>query len=163
MSRVWLALILAAQASGVCAAADSLCLTGEQAVFSCPVGRKLVSLCASPDLTPTTGTLHYRFGRKGAVELDYPRQAGHPRQFFSASVLSYSDGGGDYLRFSSGEFEYVIYSALGRGWEKEGVVVTRKGEQLASLVCRGAALGPEGWARVYKAQLPRATADFELP
>jgi len=53
--------------------AATLCHPDEQIVFNCTVkSGKIVSLCRSPELTQHQGVLHYRFGRPGAVELQFP-------------------------------------------------------------------------------------------
>lgn len=74
------------------------CKPDERVVFSCPFKRgKTASLCASPDLTRTTGTLQYRYGVVGKTpELMYPDledrtvERNHPKNWFgwSSSYLS---------------------------------------------------------------------------
>src|ERR1044072_10023016 len=51
----------------------TLCEKGERVIFSCPVKRpaKIVSLCASKNLTSETGYLQYRFGLPGKIELQF--------------------------------------------------------------------------------------------
>src|SRR6266480_5829555 len=53
---------------------NSLCTKDERVVFSCPVKRpaKIVSVCASKDLTSEHGYLQYRFGLPGKIELEFP-------------------------------------------------------------------------------------------
>ncbi|WP_186417012.1 hypothetical protein [Bosea sp. CS1GBMeth4] len=135
----------------------SLCLAGEAAVFSCATGGKIASLCASAEIGPGRGSLTYRFGRKGAVELTHPAAPLPPDQAFSAAVVGDAGSAGDILRFSRGEIGYTLYSIIvkGRG-EREGVLVTRNGTRLADLPCKGTALGSDGWQRVYRARLPKA-------
>jgi len=55
-------------------AAPSLCADGEQVLLSWQVikNAKLVSLCASRDFGKDTGYIQYRFGRPGAIELEFP-------------------------------------------------------------------------------------------
>src|SRR5882762_6235267 len=50
---------------------NSLCAKDERIIFSCPVKRpaKMVSVCASKDLTSHRGYLQYRFGLPGNIEL----------------------------------------------------------------------------------------------
>src|SRR5258706_2400818 len=54
---------------------NSLCAKDERLIFSCPVKRaaKIVSVCASKDLTNDHGYLQYRFGVPGKIELAYPQ------------------------------------------------------------------------------------------
>jgi hypothetical protein len=55
--------------------ANTLCAPNERIIFSCPIRKsaKLVSLCASKDLTSNRGYLQYRFGAPGKIELEYPK------------------------------------------------------------------------------------------
>lgn len=72
------------------------CKAAERVVFSCPFKHgKTASLCASADLSPTDGTLQYRYGVVGKTpELTFPtleEGAGardHPKTWFQ---WSYSD------------------------------------------------------------------------
>jgi hypothetical protein len=54
--------------------ARTLCAADQKVIFSCPFkGGKTVSICASPDLSASVGSLQYRFGRVGKrPELIYP-------------------------------------------------------------------------------------------
>src|SRR5712671_7874378 len=54
---------------------NSLCAKDERIIFSCPVKRpaKIVSLCASKDLTSERGYLQYRFGLPEKIELEFPK------------------------------------------------------------------------------------------
>src|SRR5437588_8591000 len=62
----------------------TMCETGERIIFSCPVKHpaKIVSLCASKDLTSERGYLQYRFGLPGKVELEYPKDRNGSQQKF---------------------------------------------------------------------------------
>src|SRR5262249_11408484 len=66
---------------------NSLCATSEKIIFSCPVKRpaKIVSLCASKDLTSDRGYLQYRFGLPGKVELEFPKDRTATQQKFQYS------------------------------------------------------------------------------
>jgi hypothetical protein len=154
-----LAVIVAALACGP-AAADtrpSLCQAGETAVFSCAIGGKTASLCASGDIGPGQGSLSYRFGRKGAVELIHPDKPVPPDQAFSAAVVGDAGFAGDIVRFSRGDTRYTLYSIIVKGQgERDGILVTRGGRQLADLKCRDFALGSDAWKLLYRAKLPKA-------
>lgn len=51
----------------------SLCQADERAWFSCETqSGKLISFCGSPDLKAKKAYVQYRFGRRGAVELEWP-------------------------------------------------------------------------------------------
>ena len=153
--------------------AGSFCSTAEVAVFHCPTrGSKQVSVCASRTATAQTGTLQYRFGKRGgAPEIRLPAKATPPARSASADTLMFSGGGGAWLRFRSGEHTYTVFTAMGR-WgaggvhaEKEGVVVERAGRQVAFLPCEDIAEGQLGPELFGKLGLGPATPDegFLLP
>src|SRR4051794_2514507 len=64
--------------------ANSLCAKDERIIFSCPIKRpaKIVSVCASRDLTSDRGYLQYRFGLPYKVELEFPKERAGSQQKF---------------------------------------------------------------------------------
>lgn len=135
----------------------SLCQAGEVAIFSCAIGGKIASLCASPDIGPGQGSLAYRFGRKDAIELTHPDKPVPPDQAFSTAVVGDAGFAGDIVRFSRGETRYTLYSIIVRGQgERDGIRVTRDGRQRADLKCKSFALGADAWKLLYRAKLPKA-------
>jgi hypothetical protein len=75
------------------ASAGARCTAGEVPVFSCATtSGKVVSLCASPDLSETAGSLRYRFGRPGRVELAHPQDKTPPQAAFRAGIIGASGG-----------------------------------------------------------------------
>ena len=166
LSRSSAAILLFFAATASAHARESLCSKDEQIAFSCRVGNKLASLCASADLSKTTGYVQYRYGRKDKVELVFPESKAHPRAYFRWGVNGYSGGGTDYFRFSNKGYDYVVYSGIGKGWAKDGIVVEKNGKRLSSQVCKNDALGPDNWAVMYSADLPRIEGDgneFDMP
>lgn len=141
----------------------SLCSPSEATVFACPIGQKVVSVCSTrrPDKSVV---LRYVYGKLGKPELSLANTAGSGAPMTSGS-LAYSGGGGDYVRVRNGPYAYVVYSAMGRGWEQEGLVVEKDGRRISAQTCGGAraALGPNGWQDVYAAHLPDDKAGFEKP
>jgi len=150
----------------------SFCGTGESIVFSCGVGAKMVSVCASKDAAPARGSLQYRFGRTDSrepLEMILPPRPMTPKKSASGGTVSFSGGGGSWLRFHNGPYGYVVYTAIGK-WgptgetrEKEGVVVERAGKVVASLKCSTratSALGPEWFEAL---GIETNDEDFELP
>lgn len=71
------------------------CKADERVIFSCPFKHgKTASLCASSDLTKTTGTLQYRYGEVGKKpELMFPDledrtvERNHPKNWFDWSSV----------------------------------------------------------------------------
>lgn len=166
-SLLLLSIISLVQAGDVTAApkAPSHCSAQEKIIFSCPTSRtKVVSVCSSPSLTATSGTLQYRFGVVGPKpEFMFPQSQEHPKKYFQSGTLMYSGGGGAYLEFSSNDFKYVIFTGSGKGWEKEGVVVSKAGKQVAFLRCQSPSVSELGPDFFEHAGIPSAGDDFEIP
>src|SRR5258708_10855373 len=90
---------------------NTLCAKDERGIFSCPVKRaaKIVSVCASKDLTNDHGYLQYRFGLPGEIELEFPRdrkgtqEKFHYTHYFRAQVdlteISFTIEGYEYSVF----------------------------------------------------------------
>jgi hypothetical protein len=154
-----------ANESAAAPAARSHCSAQEKVIFSCPTSKtKLVSVCSSSSLTATAGYLQYRFGRLGGPpEFTYPATQEHPKKSFQSGTLMFSGGGGAYLEFSSGGYKYVIFTGSGKGWEKEGVVVSQSGKQVAFLRCQAGSTSELGPDFFEKAAIPDAADDFEIP
>jgi len=170
MAITFASVIAPAATSGVIAQAlkvASHCAPGEKVVFSCATtNAKLISLCSSSTLTPSDGYLQYRFGPGNKPELVYPATRGHPSKHFQFGSLFYSGGGGEFLKFSNGEYTYILFSALIKGeGDKAGVVVSKAGKRIAYLPCKGGTqveMAPDDFEKI---KIPRDPneADFEIP
>ena len=159
------AVLLALLQGPALAAGSSHCTAEQRTIFSCSTtARKIVSVCASPDLSASAGALQYRFGRARAAEWAYPAIDADWRSVTRAGVLTFSGGGGAYLAFANAPYRYIVYSAVGQGWgSKAGVVVEKSGKRVSSLRCRGGAsseLGPDLFAG---AGIAEDSSGFELP
>lgn len=88
----------------------SLCTSTEQTVFACMVGKKLLSICGSKELTPTVGYLQYRFGRSiDNLELEFPQEKTHPTQWFRfASPFSGAKSSLNKLQFQHSNYRYTV-------------------------------------------------------
>ena len=159
--------ITIAQGSHVAAtpAGATLCSPAEQVLFSCETPQqRVVSLCSSSLLTSTAGYLQYRFGKIGRdPELVYPTMREHPKKYFQSGTLTYACGGGAYVKFHSGEYTYVVFTGIGKGWKKEGVVVQKAGKQIAHLACQGPWTSEIGPDLFKKADIPQDLDNFEIP
>lgn len=166
MRNKWVALIgLLSFISWPAIAADSHCGQGEEIVFSCSLGKKLVSVCAANNLSPATGYVQYHFGPKSQPELLFPPATeSADRSVIRSGTLMFSGGGGAYLRFINGGYSYIVYTAIGKGWgTKEGVVVEKDHKQISSLKCLDVPdlkLGEDFFA---SAGLVADQDEFELP
>jgi hypothetical protein len=67
--------------------APTLCAAGERIIFSCLLRQpaKVVSVCASKDLTNEKGYLQYRFGLPAKIELEFPKDRANTQQQFEYS------------------------------------------------------------------------------
>lgn len=141
-----------------------LCRPGETPAFSCATGGKIASLCATPDAEGATRALTYRFGTRRKLELTYPDEGTRPPDAFRYRSAGYSAGGAEFLTFSISATKYILYSDYYRGKERDGIMVERGEKRIAHLLCRGTALdGREGWSRIYKAKVPQAEENFDVP
>jgi len=123
--------------------AQTLCKADELVVFSCPTKNHIASICASKDISKTSGFMQYRFGRLDHADMVYPDVGIKPADVFTAGTMMFSGGGGDWLRFSKGAFSYTIFSAFGK-WSSHsdgsgdaaGVAVRKNGKEFANFPCR---------------------------
>lgn len=161
-----LALLCTAASAAATSVAATLCRAGETVVFDCPIAHgKRASACASAALTAAAGTLQFRLGSLSKAELQWPAApAENWRDRVKAGQVMYAGGGGAYLRFAAPPLEYVVYSALGRGWgHKAGVMVLQDGQPKSVLRCRAPATGTMGPALARRAGLPEDGQELELP
>ena len=144
-------LAMSAFAASPClAAAPTLCHADEMVVFSCPTTARIVSICASKNISKDGGYMQYRFGRKDRLELAYPDLGSRPAEVFTSGTMMFSGGGGAWLRFSKQPFSYTIFSAIGK-WGRSGsvaaiagVAVQKDGKVFANYPCSVAAVGELG-------------------
>jgi hypothetical protein len=124
----------------------SLCSKGETVVFSCPLksSTKVVSLCSSEKLTKTEGFLQYRFGVRGNVELEYPKDRSRPEHAFHYNHYFRAQVDLTEISFSIDGYTYTISESF-NGEEKpaiseERLTVTRpNSEKDVTYDCRGRA------------------------
>ncbi|MFH7043511.1 hypothetical protein ABT392_14510 [Paucibacter sp. JuS9] len=63
------------------------CTPQETTVFNCSIGKKVLSICSSSQLTKTSGEMQYRFGHlHSPPELAVPKQPQHPSKFLEIST-----------------------------------------------------------------------------
>jgi hypothetical protein len=164
MKRALIAMFCTISASAY--AASTLCLSAEENVFSCHTAtKKMISVCASKDLAPDRGYLQYRFGSPDKVEVVVPADRSVvPANSALSGTLVFSGGGGDYLRFKAGDYDYVVYTAIGKGWgEKDGVAIEKNGKRLSHVSCKDEPVSKLGVDFSTKAGLKEDKSDFDLP
>jgi len=122
---------------------NTLCAKGERVIFSCPVKKpaKIVSVCASKDLTSDRGYLQYRFGLPGKIELEYPKDRKGTQEKFHYTHYFRAQFDLTSINFAIDGYEYSVFDDY-NGEEKpavsmEGVSVTAPGKpKEVSFVCR---------------------------
>lgn len=125
----------------------TLCRDNERTVFSCPLdsSAKLVSLCGSRDLAKGSGSLQYRFGRSGEVELEFPKDRHDSREAFRHSHYARYQVDRFAVSFSSKDHRYTVFDdrdgETAPPTHKAGVAVTPPGQKPRELLCRGTATG----------------------
>lgn len=150
---------------------ESYCAPVEKVIFACPMGKKLVSVCADPKSTPKAGMLQYRFGNPAepVMELMWPESYLPPAKVASGTNFPLAGGGGAWMRIPKGDHAYVVYTAIGKFGPggatatKAGLTVERKGKPIAQLKCTGkviSELGPDWFDKV---GITDQNQDFDLP
>lgn len=139
-------------ASSQARSAPATCTFDEEELFACMSGRNRISVCASSGWTAQIGYLQYRFGPPGHARLTLPAAsvATPPARSATAGEIVVIGGGGVYVRFSAGDFDYVVYSMVNARGEQDGVVVEQGGKRLSSFKCGGrvsSMLGPRVFDR----------------
>jgi hypothetical protein len=115
----------------------SHCTAGEQTLFACSTGSKVLSICASSEFTEISGYLQYRFGPKGAPELSWPPNADVSRKNIEIGQEWSARGIDSHIRFKKGSYHYIVFDGLGAGTESQsGVVVQKDGKKVATLLCK---------------------------
>ena len=133
----------AASPSSIAPQTTSLCAKDERVIFSCPVRRpaKIVSLCASKDLTSDRGYLQYRFGLPGKIELEYPKDRQGTQSKFQYTHYFRAQFDMTSINFTIDGYAYSVFDDY-NGEEKpkissQGVSVTAPGKpKEVSFVCR---------------------------
>jgi hypothetical protein len=122
---------------------NTLCAKEERIIFSCPVKRpaKIVSVCASKDLTSDHGYLQYRFGLPGKIELEFPKDRNGTQQKFQYTHYFRARFDLTEINFTIDDYQYQVFDDY-NGEEKpaissQGVSVTAPGKpKEVSFVCR---------------------------
>jgi hypothetical protein len=111
---------------------ETMCYSHEEIYFSCPVGEKIVSVCASGNISPKNGYVKYRFGHPGKPEFQFPEKSDPPMNKFSVSDFHGGNISSIHLKFKVGKYTYVVYQSA-----TSGVYVTRNGRTVRNLLCDG--------------------------
>lgn len=105
--RLSLLVLAITQTSASMATSKLLCSADEEVIFSCITKLKTYAVCASRDITATSGYMQYRAGN-GKAEFIYPKRRIAPPGKFQFNLLPR----GAQLSFHNGEFTYEIVEPL---------------------------------------------------
>ena len=119
---------------------ESLCHMNEWIVFSCPVKKnKIISVCASNDLTPKSGYMQYRFGTYNQQpDMIYPLRLVQPHDYFEYFTKSEGNDGIEALGFHVKAYKYSVYihsSDSVHGYDGGGVIVRHYGKRISVMRC----------------------------
>ncbi len=89
----------------------SLCNTNESIIFNCNIKNsiKSLSVCSSQNLSNKSGYIQYRFGRIGAIELEYPTEKEASRSSFLFATYTRFQVSEISLGFSINNINYLIF------------------------------------------------------
>ena len=130
----------------------SLCRVDEQAFFACSIARstKIVSLCGSRYVDHRRGYVQYRYGKPGALELQFPAARANTQRVFRYADYFRAQVERSEISFDTQDFHYIIFDYY-EGDTKPataiaGVRVSKHGatEAETELQCRGKALNKLG-------------------
>ena len=133
-------------------ASTSLCRVEEQVFFSCRVtgSSKLISLCGSQALDTRRGYLQYRFGKAGAVELQFPRDRANTQRVFRYAHYFRAQVDRTEVTFDNDGYRYVVFDYyegdIKPPVRESGVRVRRHGavEKATELKCAGKSISKLG-------------------
>lgn len=128
--RLVILLIMASIRASAHADETTLCQSFEEVYFSCPIGGKIISLCASGNISPNNGYVQYRFGTPDYIELQFPSNSYSPKNRFLISDISDGNLSFTHIKFKSGEYNYVIYQG-----SPSGLYIKKNGKLVSNLVC----------------------------
>jgi hypothetical protein len=113
------------------ASEQTLCEGAERIVWSCHAGKKTYSVCASSDLSTSTGYMQYRVGTPIKIEFNYPASRVHPSGRFKLNMGPH----GASLDFNNSGFSYSVAEEA-RGLPL--VFVDKDEKEIAKIQCRDA-------------------------
>lgn len=76
----------------------------------------------------------------------------------------FAGGGGGYIRFLNGRYQYIVYTAIGKGWgTKDGVAVEKDGTLIKFFTCNDIPVSKIGAEFFARAGLAADQEEFSLP
>lgn len=126
------------------AAIASHCTSDERIVYSCSVGKKVASICASRDAAMDKGYVQYRFGVIGNPEMIFPYQKQPANNKFSFTNEVFSGGiVVTTISFQNGSYTYSASTRFDHGHDLGEIDVENSGKSIATLPCMDTPVGNE--------------------
>lgn len=92
---------------------ETLCSADEDIYFSCPLtGGKTVSVCAQGNNKPAAGSVQYRYGVPGKIEMLFPQKSAPPKGKFFVVNASEGSVNLDIIKFEKGPYTYLVNQAF---------------------------------------------------
>jgi hypothetical protein len=108
----------------------TLCHDFEEVYMSCLISNKVVSVCASGNISPRNGYVKYRFGTLGNIELEYPNKSIPPDDLFLIKVVNAGNNQETSLIFYNGIYSYEL-----RRDARMRLIVEKNKKVISKLVC----------------------------
>ncbi|WP_186204368.1 hypothetical protein [Burkholderia gladioli] len=121
--------------------AAGLCKAEEVTVFNCDLkeNHKIVSICSSSDMSGKLGYLQYRYGKKDAIELVFPKNLDNSKDRFGCDEYSRSDLSTFVIGFENEGYRYEVSETTEGGDEgvthRNLLVSSLSGKRGAKLTC----------------------------
>ncbi len=130
------AMLFAAQAAPK-SQTQSLCRDEEKVIFSCAVapGARIVSLCASNTLDHRRGYLQYRYGKPGAIELQFPQPRANTQLAFRYAHYFRTQVDRTEVSFDNQGYHYTLFDYF-EGDVKPAIIAA--GVRVSKLDAKGA-------------------------
>lgn len=147
------------------ASAASLCTSQEDTLFDCPSGSKRISICASRPWSAHSGWVQYRYGTPNKVEIKVPADATSqtPDKTVVVGEQALAGGGLDFVRFTSGRYDYTVYSAISENGLIGGVAIDEDGSNIGERRCMRGSEGEFPAGLTHSPGLPQSAKPFYLP
>ncbi len=144
MKAEWMTLACLASglifSSAQAASPTSHCAPSEKIYFTCETKqKKVISICGSTELSQAQSYLQYRYGKKGFVELEFPKERkGSTKTFFYAHHFR-AQFDNTTLRFENKGVSYEIYRVYDGDSKPAvdiaGVAVTPAAKKRTEIAC----------------------------
>ena len=110
------------------------CKDHEDIVFSCQIGKKILSVCASGKTRPSQ-SIEYRYGTKEKIEMTYAANNSNKNRFHALSETIDPKENVNELWFGIGGTEYVVTSCVGGNCRHTaGLIVFKKKNNLEKVI-----------------------------